>query len=228
MMRFFLIAILFAVGCTQDNKQPESTPIATKAGGGGQIEMKVNPEGPKPVSRARLIELRPSLSELADDKVKLIAEAVNILPSPCAQCGSLPLAHCLERVGASECSVLSKLFDRAAHLANTGRSTREVKESINYPDVWFPGMGEGKPPRITVYQDESGPFNDKTMETIEALKAEFGDEVSWDIHGGSVVAPDNLEVRGRPTWFVNGHRFRGSQSLRIIRRYIALELSDVN
>ena len=73
-------------------------------------------------------------------------------------------------MGASECSVLNKMFDRAANLANTGRGTREVKESINYPDVWFAGMGEGKPPRITVYQDESGPFNDKTKSLVEEVR----------------------------------------------------------
>ena len=52
------------------------------------------------------------------------------------------------------------------------------------------------------------------------------DKVTLEIFGADVAAPDKLEVRSRPTWFINGHRFRGAQSTTILKRFIEFELAD--
>lgn len=223
----YLILIAFSFfGCSQDRTPPQSTPLPTQSAATGKIDMTVNPDGPKPVSRARLTEMWPALNALTEPQVQLFAEAVNIIPSPCAACGSLPMAHCFDRGQAEDCPVLTKLYTRATQLIRNGTSSRDVKMAINYPDVWFSGMGEGVPPTVTVYLDETGAFSSRTAEVIEELKTTFGDSIQLDVHNAAVQAPANLEVRGRPTWFINGHRFRGSQSPRILKRFIELEIAD--
>ena len=168
-----IAAILLVFGCnTQSPNQqqtaepPQSRPLSSSSGGGEQVEVTVYPDGRDPISRARLREIWPPLNTLSEDAVRRVAEAVNIIPSPCADCGLIPVAHCLEKGSAEACPVLNKLFERATRLASAGETQRVVKESINYPDVWFDGMGEGTPPKITLYRDESGPFSVKTTEAV--------------------------------------------------------------
>ena len=233
MIRFTITTSLLLLGCgtqkaepQQPTDPPQSQPLSSFSGGGEQVEVMVYPEGRKPVSRARLRELWPPLKALPEDALRTVAEAVNVIPSPCVECGSIPVAHCFEKVGTESCKVLDKLFKRVTGLAAEGAPQRKVKESINYPDVWFDGMGEGSPAKVTVYRNESGPFNAKTTEAIAEIRKEFGDGVVLDILGTDVEAPANLEVRARPTWFINGHRFRGSQSTTILKRFIQYEIAD--
>ena len=228
-----IAAILLVFGCnTQSPNQqqaaepPQSRPLSSSSGGGEQVEVTVYPDGRDPISRARLREIWPPLNTLSEDAVRRVAEAVNLIPSPCADCGSIPVAHCFEKGSAEACPVLNKLFERATRLANAGETQKVVKESINYPDVWFDGMGEGTPPKITLYRDESGPFSVKATEAVEDIRTHFGDKVTLEIFGADVAAPDKLEVRSRPTWFINGHRFRGAQSTTILKRFIEFELAD--
>ena len=63
---------------------------------------------------------------------------------------------------------------------------------------------------------------------LAQMKEKFGDKVRWEVFGKDIEAPERLAVRSRPTWFVNGHRFRGAQSERILARFIALEFMDSN
>ena len=229
-MKYLLLAVMgLMLGCTQEKQEketPQSQPLYASTAGGETVQMTVYPDGRDPIGRDRLREIWPPLSSLSEDGVKLFAEAVNMMPSPCAGCGSIPIAHCYEQGQAESCPVLDKLFDRATKLASKGSPLRTVKESINYPDVWFDGMGEGSPPKVTVYRDEGGPFSAKTSEDIEDIRKQFGDSILLEVLGSDVDAPARLEVRSRPTWFINGHRFRGSQSTPILKRFIEYELSD--
>ena len=228
-----ITAILLIFGCNtqsqtqqQADETPQSRPLSSSSGGGEQVEITVYPDGRNPISRVRLREIWPPLKALSEDALRLVAEAVNLIPSPCAECGSIPVAHCLEKGTAETCPVLNKLLERATRLASAGANQRAVKESINYPDVWFDGMGEGTPPTITLYRDENGPLSPKTTEAVDDIRKHFGDKVSLEILGADVAAPDHLEVRSRPTWFINGHRFRGAQSTTILKRFIEYELTD--
>ena len=226
-MRVLFTALLISTfGCSDKTSRPESQPVSTSGGGGGQIEMAVDPEGPKPIERRRLIELRPALGSLTEEQLKRFSSAVNIMPSPCGQCDGLPLAHCVERDKGTDCTVHEKLLERATTLAALDRPIAQIKASINYPDTWFSNMGEGTPVQVTLYRDERGAFQPQTLQTMTALKDEFGDQIQWVVYDAKTQAPDHLGVRARPTWFINGHRFRGSQSARILSRYIAFEVLD--
>ena len=226
-MRFLLAGLaLTTLGCSETATRPESRPIATRAGGGGQVEMAVDPEGPRPIARPRLVELWPSLGSLSEPQLQNFSSAVNIMPSPCGECSGLPIAHCLERGNEASKPVLSKLFKRAETLAQLDRPAAQIKAAINYPDTWFDGLGTGTPVHVVLYRDSEGAFASSTSETLEVLQKEFGDSARWSIHDRDVVAPEHIGVRSRPTWFINGHRFRGAQSSRILSRYIGFEILD--
>lgn len=188
--------------------------------------MPVDPEGPKPVDRARLVEMIPAAGSLSTDQIKRFSSAVNIIPTPCEACGTLPIAHCVERGHLSSCAVLEKLLRRAIVLAQDDQPTGHIKAAINYPDLWFAEQGEGIPPRVTIYRDADGPMQDRVAATLQALNEEFGDQIDLRVYDTDVAPPADLGVRSRPTWFVNGHRFRGAQSARVLSRFIKFEILD--
>ena len=226
-MKYLLLAAMgLMLGCTQEKEAPQSQSLSASTVGGETVQMTVYPDGRDPIGRDRLREIWPQLNTLSEDGVKLFAEAVNMMPSPCAGCGSIPIAHCYEQGQAESCPVLNKLFNRATKLASQGSPLRAVKESINYPDVWFDGMGEGKPSQGHRLSRRRWAFSAKTSEDLEDIRKQFGDSILLEVLGSDVDAPARLEVRSRPTWFINGHRFRGSQSTPILKRFIEYELSD--
>ena len=54
----------------------------------------------------------------------------------------------------------------------------------------------------------------------------FGADVEVVTHDDLDEESDRLGVRSRPTWFVNGHRFRGVQSVDGLARFVSYELAD--
>ena len=122
--------------------------------------------------------------------------------------------------------VLSKLVRRARLLVLDGASKEEVTASINYPDQWFPGLDKFRGVQVHLYRETDGPFTAITDQTLQAIKRRFPTGVQFTILDQGTPAPEALGVRSRPTWFINGHRFRGSQSADILGRYIQLEVQD--
>lgn len=222
-----VLFILVAGACSEDAKpNPQSKSIQKSLqGGGGKVEMKVDADGPKPVGLDALKKRFPSWSEMPEKALTSAGSAVNLVPGPCVDCGDLPLAHCaIEHP--QGCPVIAKIARRAQRLAERGMPTDELKVAINYPDLWFPELGEGLPVTVHLYRDAEGPFASKTREAQSVLTERFGAQLNWVVHEADVPPPEALGVRSRPTWFINGHRFRGAQSGRTLGRFINFELLD--
>ena len=122
--------------------------------------------------------------------------------------------------------MVNKIAARARRLAEQGMPTDELKVALNYPDLWFADMGEGTPVTVHLYRDEDGPFAKDTRGTQQVLSERFGVRLVWTVHNAGSTPAEELGVRSRPTWFINGHRFRGSQSAQTLGRFINFELLD--
>jgi hypothetical protein len=188
--------------------------------------MAIDNEGPKPISIARLSAFWPALSTLKPRQQRAVTGAVNLTPSPCGSCGDLPIAHCIEREMLGSCTAVDKLLKRAIRMVKAGRDGGQIKAALNYPDIWVPGLGEGTPVQLHLYRDAEGPFHVETSANLEALSAQFGDQIALTIREADVVPDPSIGVRSRPTWFINGHRFRGAQTSVTLARFIAFELLD--
>ena len=224
----FLTLILGALwGCDQTAERPQSNPVSSSnKTAGGTVDMAIDLEGPKPVGTAELKTLFPQLSALTTAQVQLVAGVINIVPSPCEPCGDIPLAHCAQAGNITTCGALNKLVSRAVFLTTAGQQAGHVKASVNYPDLWFDDMGSGSPVQVIVYQDAQGGFAKETAEAVSALQGNFGDKIAVTLHDADVAAPAPLGVRSRPTFFINGHRFRGAQTPKTLGRFVAFELME--
>lgn len=226
-MLFFTLILGTLWGCGQTAERPQSTPVSSSnETAGGTVDMAIDLEGPRPVGTAELKTLFPQLSTLTKAQVQLVAGVINIVPSPCEPCGDIPLAHCAQAGNVATCGALNKLVSRAILLTTAGQQAGHVKASVNYPDIWFDGMGSGSPVQVIVYQDEGGGFAKETAEAVSALQHNFGDKIALTLHGADVTAPAQLGVRSRPTFFINGHRFRGAQTPKTLGRFVAFELME--
>lgn len=217
--------VIFALLACQPEPTPESTPLLRPDQGGGKVQMNVGPDGLKPIPVSRLQAIVPALSDRPTSVQQTVVAAINLVPGPCDSCDGAPLAHCLVNASA-ECSVALALVQRAMVLADSGKTGDEVKVAVNYPDLWFPDLGSGVPVTVTLWQDQSGPFGEMTETVRRDISARFGSKVNWSVYDTDIVAPAHLDVRARPTWFVNGHRFRGMQSAETIGRFIGFELIE--
>ncbi len=219
--------LLAVIGCERAADPPQSRHLESSGGGGGRVDMSIDLEGPKPIALTKLRKLWPALDVLDDAQQRTASTAVNITPSPCIECGSLPIAHCLASGKSADCAALSKLLARTIRLTVEGRPSGQIKASINYPDLWIPGLGEGTPVQIHLFRDRNGPFSKETKATLGGLNLRFGTEIAVTISEAEIVPAPGLGVRARPTWFINGHRFRGAQSENTLARFVAFELMDV-
>ena len=61
---------------------------------------------------------------------------------------------------------------------------------------------------------------------LSDLKRKFPEGVAFVVFDEEQPTPEALGVRSRPTWFINGHRFRGAQTAGLLARFIALEVQD--
>ena len=216
-----------ALGCGTTDPPRQSTPLLKSTStGGGRVDMAIDIEGPKPIPRDKLTVLWPPFSELSELQLRAISSVVNVTPSPCIGCGALPIAHCIDRKTVGLCPAMDKLLKRAIRMVKAGHDPGQIKAALNYPDSWVSGLGEGTPVKLHLYRDADGPFRAETAATIKALTAQFGVEVALTIREADVVPDPSLGVRSRPTWFINGHRFRGAQTSGTLARYIALDLLD--
>jgi hypothetical protein len=189
------------------------------------VEIKLDGDGPKPIGLAALKERFPTWKGMADGPLAAAAAGLNLVPGPCPECEGLPLAHCATQQP-DVCPVVEKIAERAKRLAEQGMPSEELKVAINYPDLWFPDMGEGTPVKIQLYRDEDGAFAVETRDAERLLVERFGAQLVWTVHDADAVAPEPIGVRSRPTWFINGHRFRGAQTPRTLGRFINFELLD--
>jgi hypothetical protein len=118
---------------------------------------------------------------------------------------------------------LDTLFERAFGMAKDGANADAIKVAVNYPDFWVEGLGSGVPVNIHLYRDQGGRFAAQTQGVEQGLKKIFNEKLLWTIHEADQVADPALGVRAYPTWFINGHRFRGVQSVNSLARFVEYE-----
>ena len=98
-----------------------------------------------------------------------------------------------------------------------------IKVSVNYPDFWVEGLGSGSPVEVHLFRDTAGRFESETAAVENGLRSIFGERLKWTIREATEVVDPKLGVRSYPTWFVNGHRFRGVQSVNGLARFVEYE-----
>lgn len=220
-----LFAFVLLLGCelsSEPARPTQSTPLMSAGIGGGKVDMVLDAEGPKPIGVDALLRRFERLQGAAVEHHTAVAAALNVVMGPCEICDGKPLAHCAID-HPSSCPVVNDLAARAVGLAERGIPAEQIKVAINYPDRWFPKMGRGVPVTIHLWRDAEGSFQAETQETQSALEARFGDSIQWVVHEADAQPPNNLDVRSRPTWFINGHRFRGAHSATSLGRFVQFE-----
>ena len=226
MMRLVVLWALTTVACGEQER-PQSKPIADGRPDVPTISaMTVDANEPAPVGVEALSSRLFSVQELQLDQQRAVVGALNLVPAPCAVCDGKTMAECLVDVGIAQCLVLDKLTKRAVRMAKNGVSTDYIKVEINYPDLWLPRLGTGKPVTIHLYRANKGPFADDVNHIHTRLVEIFGADVQIFLHEDLDEEAARLGVRSRPTWFVNGHRFRGVQSVDGLARFVSYELAD--
>jgi len=225
-MRRAALLVVTLGACSSDEPQPQSRSIQKSSQtGGGRVEMNIDAEGPKPIGLIALKDRFPAWQNMDVGTLTAAAAAVNLVPGPCSECDGLPLAHCAT-AKPTECTVIDKIAARAQRLAEQGMPSDELKVALNYPDLWFPEMGDGIPVNVHLYRDEEGAFSAETRDAQDILSERFGARLAWTVHNADSVPLESIGVRSRPTWFINGHRFRGAQNARTLGRFINFELLD--
>jgi len=188
------------------------------------VDMAVGGNSLKPVPPDRIVQRFQSLRLESKETQLAVVSALNLVAGPCEICDEKPLAHCAVEHGHA-CIVVDRLVDRAIGLAKSGMPVDQLKVAINYPDIWFPGMGEGVPVHMHLFTSDDTPFVEDIVQIQTEISDRFGDEVTWTVHRNDAQRQADLGVRAVPTWFVNGHRFRGLQSARTLGRFVAYELT---
>ena len=222
----YLILVL-AMGCFEATERPQSKPVTTPSVSvAGQVDLTLNFEGPQPVSRDRLRQLWPEFISLDETQLRAMSSVLNTVPTPCSSCGDLPFAHCVDRRATNNCGAIRKLVGRAERMAIAGDPVADIKAAINYPDTWHSEANLVTAPNVDIYRDKAGPFNEATQASIDELRTRYGPSLEVREYDITTDPSASLGVRSRPTWFINGHRFRGAQSLNALTRFIDLELAD--
>ncbi len=219
-------AFIFAFFGCSDQAVPQSQPVKQEnPTSKRRIEVPIQPEGPKPVSIASIGARWPAFRSLSTPEQQSVAGALNLVPAPCEACEFRTIAHCATAEPAISCAVLDKLYIRAQKLAQEGASVDIVKVAVNYPDFWISGIGEGVPVQVHLFHDEEGRFRTQTEAVEKGLIEAFGKDIEWTKHPKTEPAPEEWDVRSYPTWFINGHRFRGVQSVNSLARFVSYEVS---
>ena len=225
-MRLALLCAWLVVACGE-TEQPQSRPVMD---GGPKrptvTAINVDANTPKPVGIEEIGSRLFAINGLPVEGQRAAVAALNLVPSPCVVCDGMTLAECLVEVGVANCPVLDKLTKRAVRMAKNNASTDLIKVEINYPDLWFPRVGSGKPVTVHLYRDADGRFAEDVNHIRSRLLDIFGADVRVVTHEEVDEESRRLGVRSRPTWFVNGHRFRGVQSVDGLARFVAFELAD--
>lgn len=222
-----VLFVLWGCGGDTNPESPQSKPVTEATSTlKDSISVPMGNNAEKPTSVVALKQRLPRLEELKDSEMQAVVASLNLVPSPCSMCQGRTAAHCLVDLGWTECRVLGKLADRAIRLAKEGQGVEQIKIAVNYPDQWFPGMGEGTPVQIHLYRDLEGSFARQTEEIRTRVVEIFGEQVEIVTHDDPEEPVGHLDIRSRPTWFVNGHRFRGVQSVNGIARFVSYELTD--
>jgi len=180
----------------------------------------------KPVSVAAFGKLYPSFTAMPEEAQQQAVAALNLVPAPCGECEPRTIAQCIEQKQDTHCPVLKKLARRAFRLAGDGKASDMIKVAVNYPDQWFAGLGDGNPVTIHLFQDNESRFAADVHEIQVQLSDIFGEKLVFVVHDDLSEDVSLIGVRARPTWFVNGHRFRGVQSVNALGRFVAYELAD--
>jgi hypothetical protein len=219
---------VFLVHC-DTNETIQSTPVQSKeeaASEEGSAVLPVPIAGPKPVSLAKLQGRWPQIQSLTVEQNRLFSATFNLLPAPCEQCDGKTLAECGTTTESLSCSGMERIARRTIEGIRAGWAGDRIRLHANYPDLWFEGLEGADGVDLHLYRDADGLFADETEAVRKGLVDNFGTALTWTLHEANEDAPDSLGVRSRPTWFINGFRFRGVQSVNTLTRFIGYEIED--
>jgi hypothetical protein len=225
-MLLFSLGMMLASGCDRSDSRQSQAVKGSTSTTPRKINVPIRPDGPSPVGLAPISVRWPAFIELDLEKQQVVAGALNLVPAPCDVCQFRTIAHCATAEPAIECGVLDTLFQRAVRMAKQGASVDTVKVAVNYPDFWIDGIGDGLTVQIHLFDDANGRFHAETKRVEEGLQNIFGQAIEWTIHGTEDVSATPWGVRSYPTWFINGHRFRGVQSVNSLARFVSHEVAD--
>ncbi|MGB0641081.1 MAG: hypothetical protein ACPGTU_17215 [Myxococcota bacterium] len=182
-------------------------------------------EKPKPVSLAQLKQQWPALEALTIEQQQRFSSTVNLLPAPCEQCDGKTIAKCGTTVDVQTCDGLKRIVRRTIDGIQAEWSPVEIRQHANYPDLWFDISRNLSGTNVHLFRDVNGLFAQET-ETVRAeLANRYTEQVQWTIHEAEDDGHE-FGVRSRPTWFINGFRFRGVQSADTLGRFISYEIED--
>ena len=180
---------------------------------------------PQPVSTAALNKRWPELESLSVDQQRVFSSTFNLLPAPCKGCDGMTIAKCVTAKNVQICDGLARIVRRTLDGIQIERSPSEIKLRANYPDLWFNISRNLKGTHVHLYRDANGLFSQETESIRVELAKRFKDQIEWTIHEAEEDG-QQFGVRSRPTWFINGFRFRGLQSADSLGRFIGYELED--
>ena len=216
-----------------------------------RVDVKLQPEipGDIEVSISELHKVIPESKEWSESQKKRMWSLFHMIESPCAsEKGSM-----LSSLKAGECAA-SILFKERA-LRNMSLDDDLLIDLLTVPDSWYPNALQGqKKVTVELWIDEPIIAKERLLSHLKQLdgadlricvrsKGEeklrdhplpIGHEMS-DIESLFIKNVKNREtcssslsekVRSSPTWFVEGFRLRGFQSIRSIQRLISFSKQD--
>ena len=236
MLLFFLLA------CTrQEPQMPQSK----------RVDVKLEPDVPGDIeiSISELQDVLPASKDWDEAKRKRVWSLFHLIGSPCSsQEGSL-----LSSLKSGTCDASLILKKRA--IRNLDLDDEALIDLITVPDSWFPDAQQGQD-TVTVELWIDVPVlaeerllsqlkelhdaqlricsRSNGLEKVQGNSLPVGQEVSdiedlfnKNVKKGGTCSPSLSEkVRSSPTWFVEGFRLRGFQSIRSIQRLISLSKQD--
>jgi hypothetical protein len=181
--------------------------------------------GPQPVSIAQLQQQWPSITELPIEQQQLFSATVNLVPAPCESCIGKTIGQCGTSVSTQSCEGMSRIVRRTIAGIQEQRTPSQIRLRANYPDLWVDVDESQAGTNVHLFRDLNGLFSDNTEAVRVGLEQMFAGQIRWSIHEADVDG-QQFGVRSRPTWFINGFRFRGVQSIGGLSRFIEYELED--
>lgn len=232
----------FLLCCTQNTEQriekkasSQKVHVSLESEIGGDIE----------VSFEQFLIQIPQTKKLSEEEQRKLWSILHLIQSPCAfQTGSV-----LSSLQSNTCEASDLILQRA--LVNISLSNEQLVDKLTYPDFWFSHAKQGQEKVVVeLWISEDSPvwqlldshlhtlqnatlrvcITETQRELIDNYPLPIGQNLSDLL--GEIVKNDTIisrcsshllnEVRSSPTWFVDGFRLRGFQSVNSIQRLINL------
>lgn len=240
--------LLFFLCCTQSPKPsqeqstiPKKVHVSLEPESGGNIEIPFE----------QFIRIVPEASSLEIENQRKVWSILHLLQSPCSfESGSL-----LSSLQAKRCDASVRIMRSAIH--NVNLPDKELVELLTFPDFWFSQAMQTKEGVVVeLWMNEHTPLWDMLDEHLQSLKnanlriclkesrqekivdlplpigRKMSDILNENSRNDTITTRCSSElakeVRSSPTWFVNGFRLRGLQSVHAIQRLINISTQDAS